>query len=49
LSHIKAPKLGRPNKNEEDKPWVWQSREYLRKILVGKKIRCEFDYSKENP
>jgi staphylococcal nuclease domain-containing protein 1 len=49
LSHIKAPKLARPNKNEEDKPWAWQSREYLRKILVGKKIRSEFDYSKDNP
>jgi len=49
LSHIKAPKLGRPNKNEEDKPWAWQSREYLRKILVGKKVRCEFDYNKDNP
>ena len=49
LSHIKAPKLARPNKDEEDKPWAWQSREYLRKILVGKKLRCEFDYSKDNP
>ncbi len=46
LSHLKSPKLARPQTEEVDQPWAWQAKEFLRKIIVGKKLRCEFDYSK---
>jgi staphylococcal nuclease domain-containing protein 1 len=45
-SHLKAPNLAKPNTNEQDQPWAWQAREFLRKILVGRKVRCEFDFSR---
>ena len=46
LSHMKAPKFAKPNTEEQDQPWAFQAKEYLRKILVGKKVKCEQDYSK---
>jgi staphylococcal nuclease domain-containing protein 1 len=46
LSHMKAPKFAKPNTEEPDQPWAFQAKEYLRKCLVGKKVRCEQDYSK---
>jgi staphylococcal nuclease domain-containing protein 1 len=46
LSNLKAPNLAKPNSEEQDQPWAFQAKEYLRKILVGRKIRCEYDYSK---
>jgi staphylococcal nuclease domain-containing protein 1 len=46
LSHMKAPKFGKPNTEEPDQPWAFQAKEFLRKSLVGKKVRCEQDYSK---
>lgn len=46
LSHMKAPKFGKPNTEEQDQPWAFQAKEFMRKILVGKKIRAEHDYSK---
>jgi staphylococcal nuclease domain-containing protein 1 len=46
LSHMKAPKFAKPNTEEQDQPWAFQAKEFLRKILVGKKIRAEHDYSK---
>lgn len=46
MSHMKAPAFAKPNTNEEDKPWAWQSKEYLRKQLVGRKVLAEFDFSK---
>jgi staphylococcal nuclease domain-containing protein 1 len=46
FSHLKAPNLAKPNTNEQDQPWAWQAREFLRKILVGRKVRCEFDFSR---
>ena len=47
MSHIKAPTFGKLNTDEPDQPWAWQAKEHLRKILVGKKIRVEFDYTKD--
>ena len=53
LSHLKAPKLANPNSNDADQPWAWQVKEWLRKNFVGKKVFCEYDFtrvieSKEN-
>lgn len=47
LSHIRAPVFAKPNTDEEDKPWAWQSKEFLRKTAIGKRIKVIYDYSKE--
>ena len=44
LSNLKAPALARFNTEEENKPWAFQSREFARKNLVGKNLKCELDY-----
>lgn len=49
LSHLKAPVLAKPNSDEQDQPWAWQAREFIRKVLVGKTLNCEFDYSRTLP
>jgi staphylococcal nuclease domain-containing protein 1 len=46
LSHLKAPNLAKPGTEEPDQPWAWQAREHLRKVLVGRNVRCELDYSR---
>lgn len=49
LSHLKAPSLAKPGTEESDQPWAWQAREFIRKVCVGKPLRCEFDYSRTLP
>jgi len=49
LSHLKAPSLAKPNSDDQDQPWAWQAREFIRKALVGKTINCEFDYCRVMP
>lgn len=49
LSHLKSPTLAKPNSNESDQPWAWQAREFIRKVLVGKTVECEFDYCRVMP
>ena len=48
LSNLKAPALAKLNSNEPDKPWAFQAKEFLRKRLIGKEIKCDFNYIK-NP
>lgn len=47
LSHIKARPFAKANTDEEDKPWAWQAKEYVRKTFLGKNVKAEFEYSKE--
>ena len=47
LSHLKAPVFAKPNTEEEDKPWAWESKNHLVKVSIGKKVRAEFDFSRE--
>lgn len=47
LSHIKCPALAKANSEEEDKPWSWEAKEYLRRFAVGRRVKAEYDYSKE--
>ena len=47
LSHMKAPVFAKPNTNEEDKPWAFESKNHLIKVAIGKKVRAEFDFSRE--
>ena len=44
LSNLKAPALARFGTEEQNKPWAFQSREFIRKKLVGKILNCELDY-----
>ena len=44
LSNLKAPALARFGTDEQNKPWAFQSREYIRKKLVGKVLKCDLDY-----
>ncbi|XP_047316902.1 ribonuclease TUDOR 1 [Impatiens glandulifera] len=43
LSSIKAPKLAR--RSGVDEPFAWESREFLRKLCIGKEITFKVDYS----
>ena len=44
LSEIDAPRMARrPTANQPgsaDEPWGWESREFLRQLLVGKAVLC---------
>ena len=44
LSNLKAPALAKFGSDEQNKPWSFQSREFVRKNLVGKIIKCDLDY-----
>jgi len=44
LSNLKAPALARFGTDEQNKPWAFQSREFIRKKLVGKILKCDLDY-----
>ena len=44
LSNLKAPALAKFGTDEQNKPWSFQSRDYVRKKLVGKNLKCNLDY-----
>ena len=44
LSNLKAPALAKFGSYEQNKPWAFQSKEFIRKKLVGKTLICELDY-----
>ena len=44
LSNLKAPALAKFGTEEQNKPWAFQSREFVRKNLVGKNLKCDLDY-----
>ena len=46
LSHLAAPRLSR-HPDTRDEPWAWASREFLRKLLIGKVVRFRVDYRVE--
>jgi endonuclease YncB( thermonuclease family) len=41
-SHVSFPQARRDTKDE---PWAWQSREYLRKKVIGKAVVFKVDYT----
>jgi staphylococcal nuclease domain-containing protein 1 len=45
FSSVIAPKLN-PKNSKEDEPCGFEAREFLRKKLIGKKVRVAFDYEK---
>ena len=44
LSSLMAPKLGYGD-TRPDEPFAFQSREFLRKLLIGKKVQFKIEYS----
>ena len=44
LSNLKAPAMARFGTDEQNKPWAFQSKEFIRKKLVGKILMCDLDY-----
>jgi len=46
LTSVQAPKLG--YNNGEDKPWAWQSREFLRDLCIGKKVKVSVEHKTAN-
>jgi len=50
LLGLKAPLLGKKNKDEavDDQPYAWESREYLRKLLIGATIVYRVEHETPN-
>mmetsp|Transcript_445 Transcript_445/g.535 ORF Transcript_445/g.535 Transcript_445/m.535 type:complete len:841 (+) Transcript_445:1188-3710(+) len=46
LASIRAPQLGSKAKNTQDAPWSVDSKEYLRKLTIGQKVRVEIEYAR---
>ena len=48
LSSVKAPQLGnsREGKESQGEPYAWDSKESLRKIAIGKKVKVEMEYDR---
>ncbi|OUM69319.1 hypothetical protein PIROE2DRAFT_67984 [Piromyces sp. E2] len=45
FSNVEAPKLGTQADPSREEPFALQSRDYLRKLLVGKEVSYEIDYT----
>eukprot|EP01094_Clydonella_sp_ATCC50884_P018199 TRINITY_DN3321_c1_g1_i1.p1 TRINITY_DN3321_c1_g1~~TRINITY_DN3321_c1_g1_i1.p1 ORF type:complete len:910 (-),score=401.87 TRINITY_DN3321_c1_g1_i1:235-2778(-) len=43
---LEVPRLGR--KNNPDEPWAWQSREFLRNLIIGKPITFTVEFKQES-
>ena len=39
FANIRAPAIGNSKKGEVDKPWAFEAKEFLRKLLIGKFIK----------
>jgi len=46
LAYVSAPRLGR--KDEKGEAYAWESREYLRKLIVGKEVSFKVQYTTKN-
>ena len=44
LTHVRAPQVG--TNERPDKPFAFESREFLRKKLIGQQVEVTFDYEK---
>ncbi|KAL4487112.1 hypothetical protein ABPG72_001564 [Tetrahymena utriculariae] len=44
LTHVRAPKVG--NNDTQDKPYAFESKEFLRKKLIGQQVEVKFEYEK---
>lgn len=53
LSSIKAPSMGKPRQDAigdpQNDPYAWESKESLRKLAIGKRVKVEMEYSRSIP
>lgn len=49
LSSIRAPRVGNPRRGVEDEPWAVESKEALRKLVIGKPVKVVVDYQRDIP
>ncbi len=45
LASVKAPSMAR--RDGEDEPWAWVAKEFVRKQLVGRKVKVEMEFKRE--
>mmetsp|Transcript_10014 Transcript_10014/g.24959 ORF Transcript_10014/g.24959 Transcript_10014/m.24959 type:complete len:920 (-) Transcript_10014:25-2784(-) len=45
LSSVTVPRLN--PRDGDDEPFAWEAKQFLRKRLIGKKVRAQLDYSRE--
>jgi staphylococcal nuclease domain-containing protein 1 len=48
LPSLRAPAMAR-KQGDEDEMWAWESKEFLRKQVIGKKVRVEMEFQKTIP
>jgi len=46
LAGIRAPKLAPPTSPEKSQPYAWEAKEFLRKLVIGKQVTVEIEYTK---
>jgi len=46
LASIKAPSISR-NEKDDHEPWAWESKEYVRRQAIGKKVKVELEFQRE--
>lgn len=49
LSSIRAPRVGNSRRGVEDEPWAVESKEALRKLVIGKQVKVVVDYQRDIP
>lgn len=49
LSSIRAPRVGKPRRAVDDEPWAVESKEALRKLVIGKPVKVVVDYQRDIP
>ena len=47
LSSVRTPRLGRRDRDEAE-PWAFQSKEYMRNLLIGKSVRVTVEYTRSS-
>ena len=46
LASIKSPAMAR-NESDDHEPWAWESKEFVRRQVIGKKVKVEMEFQRE--
>jgi staphylococcal nuclease domain-containing protein 1 len=46
LSSLRAPRVGNARRNEPDAPFAFESKDALRRYLIGRKVHCDVEYTR---
>lgn len=49
IASIIAPRVGNPRANQAAEPWSAEAKEFVRKKLIGKKVRVQVEYTRAAP